>query len=369
MSTNPTKNKNPHNYLITGGAGFLGLHVTKALVKNKNSVTILDIADQPSDRVYQKTKYIQGDVRNKKDVKQAIKDIDVVIHAAAALPLSTPREITTTTVNGTQTVLDAFSKTKKKSNKHFIYISSTAVYGVPIKHPIEETDPLIGVGPYGHAKIKAEKICQKYRTPNLNVSIIRPKTFIGTERLGVFQILCNWVREGHRIPIIGNGKNRYQLMDVEDIVNAILLLASFTQNTQKLSKTNRKLINTEFNVGAEKFTTVAQDVGALCEHAGNHSRVFPIPSWLVKPILRGLEAVNLSPLYKWVYDTADKDSFVSIEKIKALGWKPKYSNAQALIRMYDWYLKNYQQYEARPSGTTHRVGWNQGALGLIKKFL
>ena len=52
--------------------------------------------------------------------------------------------------------------------------------------------------------------------------IIRPKTFLGPERLGVFQILFDWIREGRRIPILGDGSNRYQLLDVEDLVDAVL---------------------------------------------------------------------------------------------------------------------------------------------------
>jgi nucleoside-diphosphate-sugar epimerase len=187
--------------------------------------------------------------------------------------------------------------------------------------------------------------------------VVRPKTFIGTERLGVFQILCDWVRLGKRIPIIGSGHNRYQLLEVTDLVSAILLLA-----------TSKPTINDTFNVGAQHFATVREDVGALCEFAGSGSRPFPVPSLLVKPALRALEALHLSPLYRWVYDTADKDSFVSIDKLKSLGWQPKFSNSQALIHMYKWYLKHYQEVESQ-SGTTHRVGWDQGVLGFLKKFL
>ena len=84
--------------------------------------------------------------------------------------------------------------------------------------------------------------------------------------------------------------------------------------------------------------------------------------------LRFLEQLNLSPLYKWVYETASKDSFVSIEKAeRILGYAPKYSNRDALIRNYRWYLASYQQF-AGASGVTHRVPWKQGALGLAKAF-
>jgi dTDP-D-glucose 4,6-dehydratase len=92
------------------------------------------------------------------------------------------------------------------------------------------------------------------------------------------------------------------------------------------------------------------------------------PSWFIKPFLRLFEILNLSPLYKWIYGTADKDSFVSIEKAKiTLGWKPNYSNAQALIRSYRWYLENKHKIH-QGTGVTHRIAWKQGILSVFKKY-
>lgn len=344
------------HYLITGGSGFLGYHLIKKLLANKHQISILDRSPLPETNLLNKVTFVQGDVRSAKDVQMAMKNVDIVIHAAASLPLEAAEQIKTTTIKGTEVVLRQALKSKVK---RVVYISSTAVYGIPKKHPILETDPLVGVGPYGHAKIEAERICEKYRRKGLIISIVRPKTFIGTERLGVFQILFNWVRLGKRIPIIGNGQNRYQLLEVEDLVDAILLLATSTQKTK---------INDTFNVGAEIFSTVNEDVGALCAYAGTGARVLPTPAWMAKTSLRILDTFHLSPLYRWVYDTADKDSFVSIEKIKKRGWTPARSNQQTLINAYRWYLKHYEEFESQ-SGTTHRVGWDQGALAILKRFL
>ena len=84
--------------------------------------------------------------------------------------------------------------------------------------------------------------------------------------------------------------------------------------------------------------------------------------------LRALEALQLSPLYHWVYETAANDSFVSIEKAeRVLGFAPKYSNKDALIRNYQWYLDNRHRF-AGQSGVTHRVPWKQGILGVAKRF-
>ena len=84
--------------------------------------------------------------------------------------------------------------------------------------------------------------------------------------------------------------------------------------------------------------------------------------------LRVLDKFRLSPLYKWVYETATQDSFVSIEKAeKQLGFAPQYSNKQALLRNFEWYAAHRAEFAAA-SGITHRAPWKQGALGLVKKI-
>ena len=123
-----------------------------------------------------------------------------------------------------------------------------------------------------------------------------------------------------------------------------------------------------FIQGAKEFGTVNEDVSAMCEFSGTGSRIMLVPSWIAKPILSILWTLRLSPLYRWVYGTADTDSFVSIEKAEnVLGWEPKYSNRDALIRSYKWYLENCKTLV--DSGITHRVAWKQGILSLIKKVM
>ena len=160
---------------------------------------------------------LRGDVRDLDAVRRLVDGADVVVHSAAALPIQASRaQIRSVNVGGTENVLVA---AKEAGVGRALLISSTAVYGVPEKHPIEETDPLVGVGHYGESKIDAEAL---FRVAAVESTIIRPKTFIGPERLGVFEILFDWIREGRRIPILGDGSNRYQLLAVEDLVDAIV---------------------------------------------------------------------------------------------------------------------------------------------------
>lgn len=337
--------------LVTGGSGFLGINLIRFLLKKGYKVRSLDRLpfDYPE---VNKIEVVLGDIRDKKIVAQSMKQIDFVVHCAAALPLYTEEEIMTTDVEGTKNLLEAAAKNKVK---RFIHISSTAVYGIPDHHPLVETDKLDGVGPYGKAKILAEQACEAYRS-KMTVTILRPKSFVGPERLGVFALFYDWAATGHGFPMLGNGNNRYQLLDVEDLCEIIY---------RTLAKVKA---NDTFNIGATEFKTMKQDYQAVLDKAGFNKKIIGLPAEPAIILLRILESLGISPLYKWVYETASKDSFVSVDKAKkVLGFKPKYSNQQALLRNYAWYLKNKDNF-AGQSGVTHRVPWKQGILGIAKNF-
>ncbi len=347
-------------FLVTGGAGFLGINLVRHLHSRGHEVVSYDIAefDYPDMLAHTKDgtiKIITNDIRDKGAVDEAIKGIDIIVHTAAALPLYKPEDIMSTDVEGTKNLLEA---AKKHNVKRFIHISSTAVYGIPDHHPISEDDKLDGVGYYGKAKILAEKECLFYRNNGMCVPIIRPKSFVGPERLGVFDLLFDWAKDGKGFPMIGNGQNRYQLMDVEDLCDAIYLCATLDE----------KNVNDTFNIGAKEFTTMKEDYQAVLDYAGFGKKIVGLPEKPIIFTLKVLEALKISPLYKWVYETASKDSFVSIEKAEiVLGYKPKYSNKDALIRSYKWYVEHFDEFKNK-SGVSHRVPWKQGILRVAKMF-
>lgn len=341
-------------YFITGGSGFLGINLVRHLLSRGHEVVTYDLLpfDYPEKN---KIKSIVGDIRNFEFLRESVKGSDVVVHTAAALPLYSAEDIRTTDIDGTRNVCQAALDT---GVSRVVHISSTAVYGIPDHHPLSETDKLDGVGEYGKAKIAAEEICVDFRKKGLVVPILRPKSFVGPERLGVFALFYDWASTGHGFPMIGNGNNRYQLMDVEDFCEGIYLCA--TEDVLK--------VNDVFNFGAKEFTTMKEDYQAVLDRAGFGKKISGFPASPMIWILRLLELLHISPLYKWVYETASKDSFVSIEKAeRMLGWKPKYSNKDALIRNYNWYLEHREDFKGQ-SGVSHRVPWKQGVLGFAKLF-
>ena len=144
--------------VVTGGAGFLGYHIGLRIneITNFSDSTFFDIAPFPEGDYNKEINCVYGDVRDAKQMDEMMKGADVVIHCAAALPLYSKKEIHTTDIDGTKNVLDC---AKANGIKRVVMISSTAVYGIPDHHPLFEDDPLVGVGPYGEAKIAAEELC------------------------------------------------------------------------------------------------------------------------------------------------------------------------------------------------------------------
>jgi nucleoside-diphosphate-sugar epimerase len=339
-------------WLVTGGAGFLGVHLCRGLIERQQDVVAFDLAPFPIEEKVEGIRCVGGDIRDAAALRRELSGVDFVVHAAAALALAPPMEIDQVNAEGTRIVLAACAQA---GVKRVVYIGTTAVYGMPKDHPIFEDAPLNPMGHYGIAKAKAESYCAA--ATGIETVRLRPKSFIGTGRLGIFQILFDWIELGKKIPVLGDGNNRFQLMDVRDLVDAIYLAAQAGRDKEV------------YNVGAGMFGTVNEDLGALLAHARSGSSILHIPSQPTKMILGVLSAMHLSPVYRWVYDTADQDSFVSIDKAQRdLSWQPRFSNVDAMINTYTWYLAKGKEM-AKQTGTGHRVAWKQGVLRLAKAVM
>lgn len=338
---------------MTGGSGFLGVNLIRTLLDNGYSVITFDLEPFRSSEV-RAIETVIGDIRDAEALRLAVQGCVAVIHCAAALPLHSPAEIWDVDVEGTRNVVEAAIAAEVE---RFIHISSTAVYGVGQKPGHTEAVPLLGKGPYGLAKIESEQVVESYRE-NIAAAILRPQSIIGPERLGLFSLLFDWAYTRHNFPILGPGTNRYQFIDVDDLSDAIVACLQVP----------RINMNATFNIGASSFGTFHSDFQSLLTHAGHGKRVVSLPQLPALAILRLLSALRLSPVYPWVFESAVLDNFVSTEKAeRLLLWKPRFSNAEALIRNYDWYKEHVDGF-ASIGGKTHRVPWKQGVLTIAKWF-
>jgi len=339
--------------LVTGGTGFLGTGLVRRLVEAGHCPKVLDIneADQPE--LQGNIEFIKGDVRDQRLLGEACRDVDTVFHlAAAVLPTRGKKNYTSINTGGTRNVLQA---SLDQHVKQVVHISTSAIFGAPSRLPVTEETELRPMGYYGNAKYHGEQEVKRYRQSGLRVAILRPRTIIGTERLGIFHILFDWIKAGKGIPVIGSGNNLFQFVSSRDVVEASLLAAHAGSNE-------------DFNIGAEEFSTVRADLEGLFKHAGSGSRVVSIPAPLVKLALQVLDLLRLSPLMDWQYKVADKPFYFDISKAKReLGWQPQDSNVKMFTDSYDWYIANYKD-SLSTYGSTHRQAVRQRALRLVRSL-
>lgn len=337
--------------VVTGGSGFFGIALVRALLAAGERVRVLD--REPLDNALRASaEFRQIDIRNELGMISALAGCDVVYHNAAVVPISrSGRDFWSINQGGTKNVLEGALLSGAK--RVIFYSTSSSLYGIPDHLPVTEETPPKPLGDYGKSKFAAEQICRQYRDRGLNISIVRPRTIVGAGRLGIFQILFEWIRTNHPVYLINGGRNRLQLIGLDDLVAVSLLLRD---------RGNRE----DFNIGAEQYETLHDDLAATVRHAGSSSRLIPVPGWLARPALGALDFLCLSPFVDLHYRTIDKDFYFDISKAKRLlGWQPRESNQDALRNAYNWYAAHYQSID-RNYGSTHRKAVKKGLLSLLK---
>lgn len=337
-----SRGRHTTTWAISGGSGFLGLTLAHRLAADGASVRSLDRVPLGEPGV----EAIVGDIRSSRDAARLCHGADVLVHAAAALPVrGSARELRSVNVHGTGVLLRA----AREAGVHRVVVASSAVvYGL-LPAPVSEDAEPQPIEQYGRSKLAAERLALAERAV-----VLRPTAFVGPGRLGVFGVLFRFVSEGRRVYTLGPGRNRYQLLDVDDLVEAILLAS------------DRPVEGETFNLGAADPGTVRDELEALVRHAGTQSRVTPLPVRPARAALATLDLLGLSPLSRWHYASADRDVVLDTSRAqKLLGWTPGYTNADALTRAYDSYVIAG---ERRSPGQTHREPWRERALTVVRRL-
>lgn len=343
---------------ITGGAGMLGGSLVRKLTTEGVSPLSVDVrhgsgptGQATSDR---QLRQATADIRDTAALIGLFRGMDAVIHCAGALPSYPAAQIHSVIADGTRSALEA---SWSAGVPRFVHISTTAVYGLPTHVPTPEDYPLEPVDDYGRAKVAAEQACAEYRAKGMCVPVLRPKTFLGPGRLGLFDMLFEWARDGRNFPVLGRGDVRIQMLDVEDLLDMVISVLRLPADTA----------DGTFNVGAAEFGTLRQDFQAVLDAAGQGKRVVGLPAKPALGILRVLERGRLSPVYGRLLHKLLADSFVSIERARdQLGFSPKYSNRDTITRTYRWWCEQRAARTVKPDGRTSRDPWRQGALRYAK---
>jgi nucleoside-diphosphate-sugar epimerase len=338
-------------YLVTGGSGYFGSLLVRRLGPAR--CRVFDVND--SDDRQPETEFFRGDIRDFNAIEVATRGIEAVFHNVAQVPLAKDRELfRTVNIDGTRNMLQA---AWRNGVRKVVYTSSSAVYGAPKTNPVTEaTAPSPGEA-YGRAKYEGELLCEEYGRTGLDVSIVRPRTIMGHGRLGIFQIVFEWIREGRNVPVLGLGNNVYQFVHAEDLADACILAASQPGPRS-------------YNCGTDRFGTMRQVLEALCSHAGTGSRVRSVP---MTPAVWGMKvssAVGLSPLGAYHALMYGRSMYFDISRASTeLGWKPRWSNDEMFIQSYEWYCRNREKVLAARGASHHRSAVKQGVLALLKWVL
>jgi nucleoside-diphosphate-sugar epimerase len=341
-------------HLVTGGSGYFGQIVVQQLLARGAAVRVFDLNDFEG-RHRAAVDLVRGDIRDAAAVGQACRGVTHIHHNVAQVPLAKDKALFwSVNRDGMRTLLEA---AQAAGVAKLVYTSSSAFFGVPARNPVTEETVPSPAEDYGRAKLDGERLCRDYAARGLDVTIIRPRTILGSGRLGIFQILFEWIYQGDNIPILGKGDNIYQFVHADDLARACLLAAE---------RPGPQV----FNVGAEHFGTMGEVLEALCAFANTGSKVKSLPMGLMESAMNVASALRLSPLGSYHSLMYGRSLYFDVTKAKqVLGWTSTYSNTEALCESYDWYRSHREEVLRRNTGSAHQQAVQQGVLRLVRYIL
>lgn len=286
------------DFLVTGGAGFIGSHIIESLVSSGNTVTLIDNFSTGKRKnlhsIINKIEIIEGSINDIELLKKTIKNKSGIFHQAALASVqesfTKQHEYYKVNVEGTENIL----KLAKEFNVKVVYASSSSVYGNPVKIPIQEDDPKNPINPYAKTKLEDEKLATRYSRDGVKVIGLRYFNVFGDRQsqqyAGVIKKFLKKVRNGEPPIINGDGTQSRDFVYVGDVVNANIMAMK--------SEINHGF----FNIGTA--TTIS--INELAE-------------LIISEFGLNLKPIHGPPLPGDVHTTkAD----ISLAK-KLLGWEPK----------------------------------------------
>jgi 2-alkyl-3-oxoalkanoate reductase len=343
--------------VVTGAAGMLGGALARRLAAAGCPVGAVDVSRWPDAPA--SVEHAVADIRDTAALARVMAGADAIVHCAGALPSYPAEQIRSVIVDGTRSVLEAAYRAEVP---RVVYISSTAVYGLPDVVPTPESYGPRPIDAYGTAKAAAEDVCLRYRDAGLCVPILRPKTFLGPGRMGLFAMLFEWAQEGRNFPVLGRGDARIQMFAVDDLVDVV----------QTVLAAPAAVADDTFNVAAAEFGTLREEFQAVLDAAGHGGRVVSVPARPALAVLGLLGRARLSPVYGRLQRKLLADSYVSIDHARdRLGFAPRYSTRDAVLSTFEWWRARQAALPAAGgpgTGRTSRDAWSQGALRVAKVF-
>ena len=309
------------NYLITGGSGFVGSLLCQMLLEQGHNVVNLDIIKDRRSLV----KFYNINILNKEEIEKIFIEnkIDIIIHSCAEVPITKSKDFYKVNLGGTKNILECFIKFKVKK---LIYISSSAVFGVPKIVPVAEDDDRNPVEQYGKSKKAGEDECLKYLSLGHNITIVRPRTIIGGGRLGIFSFLFDWIKSNSNIPVLNDGNNIYQFVNLRDFCEATIISSMIDYRGS-------------LNIGSNSYDTIRNNLNKLIKKVDSKSKLINLDNSIMFKTAYYLQKLNIIPLQEYHFKAYGANIYFDNTKTKKiLNWESNYSDYDSLEESYFNYL-------------------------------
>ena len=293
--------------LVTGGAGFIGSHITEYLVQRGDDVTVLDNLNtgrkENLAKINDKINFVNGDIRDSQLLEKLVSDTDSVFHEAALASVqdsfNMKDEYFDVNVNGTENIF----KLAKEYGFKIVYASSSSVYGNPKKIPITENDDRKPINPYAQTKLDGEVLAKKYSEMGVRVIGLRYFNVFGPrqskEYAGVIKLFLEKIKQKIPPKINGDGLQTRDFVHIDDVVMANILAM------------DSSIKHEFFNVGT-----------------GNSISILELANAIIRASSLSLEPIHGPELSGDVRATQADTTLIR----KLLNWEPT-------IRLDDWVTK------------------------------
>lgn len=323
--------------LVTGGTGFIGSHLVEALVKRGYQVRCL-VRETTAERINFLRKLevdlIQGDLLNKRKLKEALQNIDIVYHIAGAVDAKTKSKKVFYDVNvkGTENILEA---SIKAGVKRFIHCSSVGVYGIVDKKlSVKETEKYNPHTDYERSKTRGERIVLAAKNRGMEISVIRPAIVYGPRDFSAIYKWFKVIKKG-LFRIIGHGNNKIHMVYVKNLVEGMILAGE-----------KEKAKGQIYNIADEKETTIKEIAKAMAKALEVKLPRIHLPKTIAKIIAIFFEVlakiIKIEPplTRKRVAFLTENRIFDISKAKKELGYSPEIKLEQGIKETVQWYKEN-----------------------------
>jgi UDP-glucose 4-epimerase len=337
---------------LSGGSGFFGGILKHTLLRAGHSVVNFDlIADADT---HPNLLSVQGDLRDPAAVDSIFEQqqFDGVAHIAAMLAHGSDvsaADVWESNATGTRNLAEA---AQRHGIRSFVFTSTNCLWARNFHRPVREDDAPEPIEIYGRSKAEAEKILHEF--PTLNPVILRCPTIIDEGRLGLLAILFEFIQEGRKVWMVGDGGNHYQFIYAPDLAEACIRGLALGQPAL-------------LNIGSDNVKSLREVYQAVIDRAGTGARIAALPKAPALAAMRLAHVLHISPLGPYHYKMIAEDFSFDTTRIKqTLGWQPTLTNEGMLLRAYEYYAKNRAEIDARTNVSAHSKPAEMGVIRLLK---